>query len=215
MRLIIFGPPGSGKGTYASRLSPIFNIPHISTGQILRDARNDQKYGTIIKECQEKGELVPIDIVVEMLKKKLSEPDCKNGFILDGYPRNVEQAKKISDIPIDFIINLVVSDDIIIKRLSSRRQCDKCGEIYNILYLKPKEEGKCDKCGGNLIQRDDDKEDVIKERLKIYEEETRPVLDYYKRKVKIIDIECRDINASPDFMVEKILTALRKEGVKV
>jgi adenylate kinase len=208
MKLIILGPPGSGKGTYASRVGPKFEIPQISTGQILREARDDPEFGEIIKEAQDKGNLVSTDVVIKMLKKRLTQSDCEKGFILDGFPRSVEQAELIADIAIDYVINLNVPDEIIIKRLSSRRQCGGCGEIYNILYLKPKADGVCDKCGGELVQRDDDKEAVIKDRLELYKKVTYPLIDYYKDKVRILDITCTDINVPPEVMVGKIMMAI-------
>jgi len=209
------GSAGSGKGTYASRISPVFGIPAVSMGQILREGRDDPEVGATIIKHQDEGILVPIEITAKFLRKRLQREDCKNGFILDGYPRDLPQAEVISDIPIDFVINLIVSHEIVIKRLTSRRQCKKCGEIYNTLYLKPKKEGVCDKCGGELFQRDDDQEEAIKERLAIYEKDTKPLLEYYKGKIKIIDIECTDINIPPKIMVGRILEELKKQGVKV
>jgi adenylate kinase len=215
LRMIMIGSAGSGKGTYSSRICTKFGVPTISMGQVLRDSRNDPEVGPVIVKCQDDGILVPDKITCSAIKKRIEKPDCENGYILDGYPRSLGQAEAISDIPMDFIINLIVPFEIVIKRLTSRRQCKKCGDIYNVLYLKPKVDGVCDKCGGELFQRDDDQEEAIQKRLDIYVKETRPLIDYYKGKVKIIDIECTDINSPPSVMVEKILNALKKEGVEV
>ncbi|MDW8034143.1 MAG: nucleoside monophosphate kinase, partial [Nitrososphaerota archaeon] len=148
MKLIIFGPPGSGKGTYASRISPIFNIPHISTGDILREeVKKKSKIGIQAASYVESGQLVPDDLATFVLKRRLKENDCKNGFILDGYPRTLQQAMDLEKITkIDVVINLSVPDWLIVKRLSAREVCKNCGAIYNKLTLRPKVAGKCDKC---------------------------------------------------------------------
>lgn len=213
MRLAIFGPQGSGKGTYASRLSPIFGVPHISTGDLCREeAAKGTKLGKKIKEIMDRGGLQSDEVIIEMLKNRISKDDCKKGFILDGFPRTLEQAEELDKITkLDHIINLVVPDWVLLKRLSLRVSCKKCGEIYNLGYLKPREEGICDKCGGKLAQRDDDKEDAIKKRLREYEEKTKPLIDYYKNKGILLNVSNDKIETPPEIVVDKILVIL---GVK-
>jgi len=215
MNLIIFGPPGSGKGTYATRLQTQLGIPAIATGDIFREAiKQDTPLGRRVEKYLRSGQLVPDDIVIEVLKERINRKDCEKGFILDGFPRTIEQAKALGRIAkIDAIINLQVPDHIIIARLSSRRICRNCGAIYNILTLKPKKEGICDKCGGELYQRDDDKEDVIKERIKVYEKQTQPILEYYRNKVPFVNFECESLNIPPEKAVAEILEGLRKIGI--
>jgi len=214
LKLVLLGPPGSGKGTYAQRIGPKLGIPHISTGDMFREnIKNKTELGKKAKEYIDKGELVPDEITIEMLKQRLEQDDAKNGFILDGFPRTTTQAEALDKITkIDAVINLVVPDEVVIARLSSRRQCKKCGKIYNVLFLKPKKEGVCDVCGGELYQREDDKPEVIKERLKVYTKNTAPLIEYYKKKGVIIDIECKSVDVPPEIMVEKIMKAL--ENVK-
>jgi len=207
------GPQGSGKGTYASRLSAIFGVPHISTGQIFRDNMvQGTPLGKEVDKFLKSGVLVPDDITLETVKNRLSEPDCKKGFIFDGFPRTLKQAEGLEKTTkLDYVINLVVPDWVLIKRLSLRVSCEKCGEIYNLGYLKPKLEGICDKCGGRLMQRDDDKEEAIKKRLREYEEKTKPLIDYYKNKGILVNISNDKIETPPEIVVDKILKAL---GVK-
>ncbi|HDQ60043.1 MAG TPA: nucleoside monophosphate kinase [Candidatus Woesearchaeota archaeon] len=214
MKLAILGPPGSGKGTYASRMSPKLDIPQISTGDLLRAARDDPEHGAAIKEAQDSGGLVSDEIVLELLKKRLEQKDAKKGFILDGFPRTLEQAKALQGFAkLDAVINLVVPDEVVIARLSSRRSCKECNEIYNTLFLKPKEEGKCDKCGGDLYQRSDDKPEAIKHRLKVYTENTAPLIDYYSDEGVRIDIPCNSVDVPPETQVEKIMNALKEKGL--
>ena len=212
MKLIMFGPPGSGKGTYASRLGSRLEIASVSTGDLFREAKKQgTELGRRVADFLNKGELVPDEITIEVLKERISRPDCKKGFILDGYPRTLEQAWALDKIArIDAIILLIVPEWIIIERLSNRRVCRSCGAIYNLKYLKPKREGVCDKCGGELYQREDDAPQVIKERLKVYERQTQPLIDYYKDKVPFVNAECNEIDMPPDIMVERILQELRK-----
>ncbi len=189
MRLILFGPPGVGKGTQAQILSQMFNIPHISTGDILRDAvKNETELGLKAKSYMDKGELVPDDVMIGIIKEVLSSEKCKNGFILDGFPRTLKQAEALDQIfnelsiKLDYVITLEVDDDEIIKRLTNRRVCKNCGAVYNLLIDKIPEDSKCPRCGGELYQRSDDNPDVIKNRLKVYRESTQIVLDYYAKK---------------------------------
>ncbi len=208
----MLGPPGSGKGTYASRLNALLGIPHISTGDMIRDEiRSRTEISEKLKQYSERGELVPDEIVINLLANRLKKPDCKKGFILDGFPRNINQAKSLDEISvIDVVLNLSVADEIIITRLSNRVICKKCGAIYNLLTLKPKTEGVCDSCGGELYQRYDDKPEVIQERLNVYREKTKPLIDYYKKKGIIKDIWCKDLMTPPEVIVKEMLEILEK-----
>ncbi len=210
---IIFGAPGSGKGTYASRLQSKLGVDVIATGDVFREIiKENTPLGRKVKGYVEKGLLVPDDIVVEVLKKRLAKTTSGKGFILDGYPRTVEQAKALEKIAkIDVIIKLTVPEWIIIERLSTRRICKNCGEVYNIRYLKPKVDMICDKCGGPLYQRPDDTPEVIKERIQVYERQTQPILQYYKEKsVPFIEFKCEEVDIPPEVVVEKLLKGLKR-----
>lgn len=214
MRFVIFGAPGAGKGTYSTRLRNALGIAAVSTGDIFREAiAKETTLGKKVKKYLDAGQLVPDNIVLKVLKERLAQPDARKGFILDGYPRTLKQANDLEKITkIDTVINLVVPEWVIVERLSTRRVCEKCGAIYNVRYLKPKVEGICDKCGGELFQRNDDKPDVIKERLHVYEETTRPLLEFFKKKkVEIVSVECNDVDIPPEIMVDKILNALKEK----
>ncbi len=189
MRLILLGPPGAGKGVQAKMLSEKYNIPHISTGDMLREEINSQTLlGEMARKYLQEGKLVPDDLVIEMVKNRLQKDDAeKYGFLFDGYPRTLEQAislrklletQKFTSL---YIINLEVDEATILRRLTTRRVCLQCAAIYNVLTMPSKKEGKCDKCEGSLYQRDDDKEEVIKDRLRVYIRQTEPLIDYYKQ----------------------------------
>jgi len=213
MRFLIFGPPGAGKGTYTTRLKEKLGIATISTGDVFRDAmKQGTPLGQLAKQYYDKGQLVPDEVVTDLLKQWLGQPETQDGFILDGYPRTIKQAQDLEELtPIDAVINLVVPEHVIVARLSSRRVCKNCGTIYNVLFLKPKVEDMCDKCGGPLIQRDDDMPEVIRERLKLYEATTKPLLEFFEEGgLPIVSVECNEVDIPPEIMVDKILAALRE-----
>ncbi len=212
MKAIIFGPPGSGKGTYASRLRTKLGVDVIAMGDIFREImKEDSPLGKKVKQYVEKGLLVPDDVVIEVLKQRLAKSSSKKGFILDGFPRTLEQANALDKIvAIDVVIKLTVPDSIIIERLSTRRICKSCGEVYNVRYLKPKVEGLCDRCGGQLYQRPDDTAKVIKERIQVYERQTQQILQHYKeKKVQFVEFKCEILDMDPDVAVESILRDLK------
>jgi len=210
---IIFGAPGSGKGTYASRLQNKLGVNLIAMGDIFREImKEDTPLGREVRNYVEKGLLGPDSLTIQVLKQHIAKIKNKKGFIFDGYPRTIEQAKALETIAkIDVIIQLIVPDWIIIERLSTRRICKNCGEVYNIRYLKPKVEGVCDKCGGPLYQRPDDTPEVIKKRIEVYEKQTRPLLQYYKEKgVPFIEFKTESLEVPPEVAVEEILKGLKK-----
>jgi adenylate kinase len=193
LRLLFFGPPGAGKGTQAKKVAKEFDIVHISTGDILRDAvSKGTELGKKAKAIMDRGELVSDEIMNRLVKEKLEELDS---FILDGYPRTLDQAKFLDQATkelkkeIDAAIWIDVTEEEIVKRISNRRVCPNCGKVYNLISLKPKEDEKCDVCGTKLIQRDDDKEEVVRERYKVYKNNTEPVIEYYRKNNKIITID--------------------------
>lgn len=192
MNLIFLGAPGAGKGTQAEVVCEKLGIPAISTGNIIREAlKNGTELGLKAKSYMDSGALVPDEVVIAIIKERLAQADCQNGFVLDGFPRTVVQAEALDKmgIHIDRVIDIEVSDEDIERRLSGRRVCVACGASYHTLYKPSKEEGKCDKCGAELIQRKDDHPDTIKERLKVYHELTEPLKGYYESKgiLKIVE----------------------------
>ena len=206
MRIVIFGPPGSGKGTYASRLMRRLGIPHISTGDLVREEiRNQTALGRTIEKYSSSGTLVPDEIITEILKKRIAS-EVSRGFILEGYPRTVGQAKELEKIAkIDSVVNLNVPDSVIVDRLSARLQCKTCGAVYNERTMKPKVAGKCDKCGGELFRRVDDQPEVIRERLRVYREASEPVVDFYRARNLLRDIRNEDPNVDPEQVVDQIM----------
>lgn len=214
MKAIIFGPPGSGKGTYASRLQGKLGVDVIAMGDIFREImKENTPLGKKVKGFVEKGQLVPDDVVIEVLKQRLTKVSSSKGFILDGFPRTIDQAKALEKIAqIGAVILLAVPDWIIIERLSTRRICKNCGEIYNVRYLKPKVEGVCDKCGEQLYQRSDDTAEVIKDRIQVYEKQTQPILQYYKeKKIPLVEFKTESLDMPPEIAVEKILKNLKEK----
>jgi len=196
MRVILLGPPGAGKGTQAADISTELGTPHISTGDMFRVAlKNGTALGLEAKKYMNSGELVPDDLVVAMVKERISQPDCKDGFLLDGFPRTIIQAEKLDEtlldagLNIDLVINLICSNETVLTRLTGRRCCKKCGAIYHIKNKPPVVEGVCDKCGGEIYQRDDDKEDTILNRLDVYKNSTESLIVYYRDKGILKDVD--------------------------
>lgn len=188
MKLILLGAPGAGKGTQAEVICERLGIPAISTGNIIREAlRNGTEMGLKAKSYMDSGALVPDDVVIGIIQERLAQDDCKNGFILDGFPRTVPQAAALDEmgITIDKVIDIEVADSDIEKRLSGRRICEKCGASYHIAYKPPAADGKCGKCGGDLMIRKDDLPETVRERLEIYHQQTEPLKDYYARTGKL------------------------------
>ncbi len=187
---IFLGPPGAGKGTLASQVAEEYGIPQISTGDIIREnIKNQTELGKKVAEITASGGLVGDDIVIGLVKDRIAKDDCKNGYILDGFPRTIPQAEEFNKLGIDVeVVNFEVDDELIIARLSNRRVCTKCKQNYNVKFMPPKVEGVCDKCGASLMQRPDDKLESITHRLEVYRKETAPLIDFYKKLGKITDI---------------------------
>jgi adenylate kinase len=213
LKAIIIGAPGAGKGTYSSRLQTKLDVEVIATGDIFRELiKENSELGKKVKGYVEKGALVPDEVVTEVLQHRLSKIPTGKGFILDGYPRTLDQAKSLEKITkIDVILLLDVPDWIIIERLSTRRICKNCGTVYNVKFLKPKVEGVCDKCGGQLYQRSDDNEEVIKKRLQVYSEQTKPLLNYFKKqKIPFVVAGTTALDQPPEPIVQNIIAELKK-----
>lgn len=192
MKLILLGAPGAGKGTQAEVVCEKLAIPAISTGNILREAmKNETEMGVKAKAYIDSGALVPDDVIISIIKERLVEDDCKNGFILDGVPRTVAQAEALEamGVEIDKVVDIEVSDETIVKRLSGRRVCSACGASYHTIYKPSLKPDECDRCGGSLIVRKDDEPSTILERLKVYHELTEPLVDFYKERGKLVVVE--------------------------
>lgn len=219
MNIVFLGPPGSGKGTYASRSAPQLGIPHISTGDLLREAvAKKTSIGKKTEAYMKKGELVPDGIIMQMVRERLGQKDAKSGFIFDGFPRTIEQADELERIrKVEIVINLRIPDYVIIQKILARRTCEKCGEIYNIADIhfgkvdmppvSPKKPGICDKCEGKLVSRTDETEQIIKERLDVYRKETKSLIDYYSKKKLLRNV---DVIGSPEVMVPIIMSEIKK-----
>ena len=213
MNIVVLGPPGVGKGTYAEVLSKKYGIPTISVGDLFRRAIKDEtELGKKTKDYVSRGDLVPDEIVIDLVKNRLEEDDCKGGFILDGYPRTVPQAEAMMKFKkIDLALNFVAPDEVIMSRIGGRRTCRKCGAIYHIKNVPPTIEGVCDRCSGRLIQRADEKPEVIQNRLVVYREKTKPVSDYLRTKGLITDIDAN----YPIEEIDKIITQCEKYLTKI
>lgn len=193
MKFIFLGPPGAGKGTLAAKVATSYNIPHISTGEIFRAAiKAKTPLGLKVQQIIDAGSLVSDDITVELVKDRLSKDDAQKGFILDGFPRTIPQAEALANIvAIDSVVNFDIADDGVVERLSGRRVCKNCGQNFHVKFMAPKTEGKCDSCGSDLYIRDDDKIDAIKHRLEVYRAQTAPLIDFYRGKDLLTDIDAR------------------------
>lgn len=193
MNIILVGAPGAGKGTQSAVLTKRLGIPVIATGDIIREAlKKETDVGKRAKEFVNKGQLVPDEIVIEIVKNRIQEPDCEKGFILDGFPRNLPQAEALErmGVRIDCVVNIDVNDEIIYKRMSGRRVCGKCGATYNVdTDCRPTVDGVCDKCGETLVKRADDELETVKERLKVYYDQTQPLIDFYSSKGKLATVD--------------------------
>lgn len=191
MNFIFLGPPGAGKGTLASQVAEEYSIPQISTGDIFREnIKNQTELGKKVKAIMDAGGLVSDEVVLEIVEDRLKKDDCKKGFILDGFPRTIPQAEAFEKLGIDVkVVNFEVNNDLIIARLSNRRVCKNCKANYNVKFMPPKVEGKCDKCGGELFTREDDKLESITNRLEVYRKETEPLIDFYRNLNKMTDID--------------------------
>ena len=191
MNFIFLGPPGAGKGTLAAQVAEEYKIPQISTGDIFREnIKNETELGKKVKAIMDAGGLVGDDVVLEIVEDRLKKDDCKNGFILDGFPRTIPQAEAFEKLGIEVkVVNFEVNNDLIIARLSNRRVCKNCKQNYNVKFMPPKVEGVCDKCGGELFTREDDKRESITHRLEVYRKETEPLIDFYRNLNKMTDID--------------------------
>ena len=192
MKIIMLGAPGAGKGTQAENICEKYQLPAISTGNIIRAAlKSGSETGKKLKTYIDAGQLVPDEVVIDIVRERLAEPDCANGFVLDGFPRTIPQAEALDSmgVKIDKVINIAVEDERIIARMSGRRVCAACGASYHLLFKKPAAEGVCDACGGTLVQRSDDHPDTVKERLRVYHEQTKPLEDYYAAQGKLYNVE--------------------------
>lgn len=195
MRLVLMGPPGVGKGSCAEYLKSYYDIPHISTGEMFRNAIAEQTpTGLLVKQYIDKGELVPDDITNQVVRERLQEDDCQKGFLLDGYPRTINQAEQLDailsdlNIKLDAVVNLYSDEQTLIERITGRRLCSNCGKVYHINNMPSKVEGICDCCGGTLYQRKDDSYETIKNRLEVYDRQTKPLLQYYNEQGNLINI---------------------------
>ena len=188
---IFLGPPGAGKGSLAVKVAEDYKIPHISTGDIFRaNIKAQTPLGVKVKAIIDSGALVSDELTFELVKDRIAQDDCKNGYILDGFPRTIPQAEMLESLVSDIkVVNFEIQDEIVIRRLSTRRTCKACGANFNVLTLPPKVEGVCDKCNGELYQRDDDKQESIMNRMDVYREQTEPLINFYKGKGKITDLD--------------------------
>lgn len=220
IRLVLLAPPGAGKGTQSRILSRLHNIPHIETGSILRQAMRDgTELGEKARQYMDDGDLVPDEIIVKIVRERLRSPDCKDGFILDGYPRTVPQAKDLEDFyenreeSLDAVVFLDVSDEVIFKRLTKRRICSACGKTYHLEAKPPEREGVCDDCGAELIRRDDDYRESIEHRLEVYREKTEPLLEFYRSRDELVRVDGENsIQAVNQAIQDALRAAVQSSG---
>lgn len=207
MKIVMLGAPGAGKGTQAKMIADQYSIPHISTGDIFRaNIKEGTELGKEAKSYMDKGQLVPDELTVKILLDRVAKEDCKNGYVLDGFPRTIPQAEVLEDAltklndKIDYAINVEVPDENIVRRMSGRRACLSCGATYHIVHIPPKAEGVCDRCGKDLVLRDDDKEETVQKRLNVYHGQTQPLIDFYEKKgvLKEVDgtVDMKDVFAA-------------------
>jgi len=211
MRVVLVGPPGSGKGTQGDLLEKELAVPHISSGELLRNsAANGTEEGRHAKECMDRGQLVPDEVVIGLIKSRVAKPDCGKGFVLDGFPRNPSQAEKLQEVlgrdGVDHVIALEVPVQTIVGRLSGRRTCRGCGKLYHVSFNPPAVEGRCDACGGELFVRDDDREATVRERLAVYNRQTEPLMGYYAGRGLLRRV---DGEAESAQVTERILAVVR------
>ena len=207
LKLIIFGPPSAGKGTQAQRLSDRYAIPQIATGDLLRDAVAKQTpLGAKIKSYLDSGRLGPDDLIVQLISDRVSKPDCASGYILDGFPRTMGQAQELDKMTeVDIVLSIVVDMEQLVERAIGRRTCGKCASVYHVSFNPPKAPGVCDRCGSALVQRDDDKEDTVRNRLRIYMEQTAPLLEHFRMKGNLVEIDgSKGIDGVFDQMVDAV-----------
>ncbi|MEU1402638.1 adenylate kinase [Streptomyces sp. NPDC005728] len=216
MRIVLVGPPGAGKGTQAVRLAEKLAIPHISTGDLFRANISQQtELGKLAKSYMDAGNLVPDEVTIAMAKDRMEQPDAENGFLLDGFPRNVSQAEALDqlldseDIKLDAVLDLEVPEEEVVKRIAGRRICrNDSSHVFHVTYSRPKQEGVCDVCGGELYQRDDDSEETVRKRLEVYHTQTEPIIDYYKAQGLVVTIS----SLGPvDEITQRALEALKRE----
>lgn len=212
MQLVFMGPPGVGKGTYASAISQRYGIPHISTGDMIREEiKRGLELGRRLKEYVERGLLAPDELVTEMVRERLSREDCAKGLILDGYPRTLRQAEELENITkVDLVLNFVAPDEVIVNRISGRRICRACGAIYHVKNMPPRVPGVCDKCSGELYQREDDRPEVVRRRLEAYRQQFQPIIDYYRSRGLLVEV---DASEQVDVVISRVLKVLKDKGL--
>jgi adenylate kinase len=214
MRIVLVGPPGAGKGTQAEFIAEHLSVPKISTGDIFRkNVSQGTPLGLEAKKYMDAGDLVPDEVTIAMVKDRISEPDAANGYLLDGFPRNLAQAKVLDEMleeigqHLDMVMELVVDDEEVVRRLAGRRTCRDCGQIWHIVFDPPADPEKCDRCGGALFQRDDDKEATIRHRLEVYNEQTAPIVDYYADRSILVGV---DATGTVEDVTGRAIAALRR-----